>query len=88
MTTGLESPGDESIAGIWKAIDDWLRVHAAPTLNALRPGANNAAIANLEHAIDVRLPAHYRESLMQHDGGAYLTDYEYLSVAQVASVWR
>ncbi|HEY6173321.1 MAG TPA: SMI1/KNR4 family protein [Kofleriaceae bacterium] len=81
-------PTGEPIDEIWKAIEDWLRAHAGPTLDALRPGADDTAIADLERAIGVSLPADYRASLKRHDGRAYLTDYEYLSIARIVSVWQ
>ena len=86
---GVAAPAitGDPIAKLWSDIEGWLGAHARPTLAALRPGADAPAIAELERTIGVALPQEYRESLARHDGRAYLTDYEYLSVAQVQKIW-
>lgn len=80
------APSD-SIASIWSDIEDWLSANARPTLEALRPGADEQSLNRLEQAVGLALPPDYRAALAHHDGRAYLTDYEYLSVNQIFNIW-
>ncbi|HEU4535259.1 MAG TPA: SMI1/KNR4 family protein, partial [Polyangiaceae bacterium] len=79
----------ERVQKLWREIDAWFEEHgAAQNLRARRPGASERALAGLERATGVALPADYRASLAVHDGGGYFESYEYLSIAGVARVWQ
>lgn len=76
-----------SVREIWSELEAWFDLNARPTRDALRSGADKSLLERIESAIGFELPPCYRESLNRHDGRAYLTDYEYLSSAQVLKIW-
>lgn len=80
-------PG-KGIEAIWTDIEAWLAEHAPDRHAELRPGASEAAIAELERRIGNKLPADYAASLARHDGATNLSSYVYQDSKSVAASWE
>jgi cell wall assembly regulator SMI1 len=79
ITPAVDAPVAES----WRRIDAWLSAagHDAPN-----PGANDAAIANLAHALALPLDAALTASLAIHDGAdGLIGGWDLLGTKQIAS---
>ena len=52
----------------WKRLEAYLQQQLPETYYDLRPGATPEQVDAAEHALGLRLPQAYRESLLRHDG--------------------
>lgn len=76
------------IPRIWADIDQWLKEKAPTTFSALKPPVGEPVIAAAETELGCALPSDLAASYRVHNGYAYLTDYEYLSLKTALAMWR
>jgi len=92
-----------SVGDAWDRIEAWLKEHARSVRKSLRPGAKPEAVAKLEAALGVSLPADFAASVARHNGQAEEAEsglfphtdvlgpepaWRLLSLAEIKSFWK
>ncbi|MEO1438716.1 MAG: SMI1/KNR4 family protein [Bacteroidota bacterium] len=78
---------------LWERIEIWLQQNAKHLIPALNPPVSQAAIDELEQAIDAKLPTDFVEFLRIHNGQKYdseglMNTEELLSAERILDEWK